>query len=58
MLAAAFVQELLKNRRAAPGHKQTITAARQQLEVRDNPLLSGDFQPLTWVRMWGSGRVD
>ena len=32
-------------------------AAGQAVRVRHNPPLSGAFQPLTWVRMWGSGRV-
>ena len=25
--------------------------------LHHNPLLSGDFQPSAWERMWGSGRV-
>jgi type 1 glutamine amidotransferase len=29
----------------------------EAISFSDNPLSSGDFQPLTWVRMWGSGRV-
>ena len=43
--------------RIASGQKQTITCAGQLASVRHNPLLSGDFQPLTLGRMLGSSRV-
>jgi hypothetical protein len=35
----------------------TIWHAGQAMLIRHNPLLSGDFQPLTWGGMWGSSRV-
>ena len=48
---------LTRSRRAACGQMPTTAPAGQPISVRDNPWPSGGFQPLTWVRMWGSGPV-